>query len=50
MEKWDTYETLKLIRTWWEKLPHSFSITPIGKALAHANAQKYNKKVPDMDC
>lgn len=49
MEKWDTYETLNLIRTWWEKLPHSFVITPIGKALAHANAQRYNKNVPDMN-
>ena len=49
MEKWDTYETLNLIRTWWEKLPHSFVITPIGKALAHANAQRYNKNVPDIN-
>lgn len=49
MVKWDTYETLNLIRTWWEKLPHSFVVTPIGKALAHANAQRYNKNVPDMN-
>ena len=47
MEKWNTYETLNLIRTWWEKLPHSFVITPIGKALAHANAQRYNNDVPE---
>lgn len=49
MEKWDTYEILNLIRTWWEKLPHSFVVTPIGKALAHANAQRYNKNVPDIN-
>lgn len=49
MEKWDTHETLNLIRTWWEKIPHSFVVTPIGKALAHANARRYNKNVPDMN-
>lgn len=49
MEKWNTYETLNLIRTWWEELPHSFTITPIGKALAHANAQRYHNDVPDMN-
>lgn len=49
MEKWDTYETLRLIRIWWESIPHSFTITPIGKALAHANAQRYNNGVPDIN-
>ena len=49
MEKWNTYETLNLIRTWWEELPHSFTITPIGKALAHANAQRYNNDIPDIN-
>ena len=48
MEKWDTYESLNLIRTWWEAIPHSFMITPIGRALAHANAKRYNNNVPDM--
>lgn len=46
MEKWDSYDTLRLIRMWWEALPHSFTITPIGKVLAHANAQRYCSKVP----
>lgn len=49
MEKWDTYETLNLIRTWWEELPHSFAITPIGKALAYANAQRYNNDIPEIN-
>lgn len=49
MEKWDTYETLNLIRIWWEELPHSFTITPIGKALAHANAQRYSNYIPGMN-
>lgn len=49
MEKWDTYKPLRLIRIWWESIPHSFTITPIGKALAHANAQRYNNGVPDIN-
>lgn len=49
MEKWDSYNTLRLIRTWWEALPHSFRITPIGQVLAHANAQRYSKNVPDIN-
>ena len=48
MAKWNTYESLSLIRAWWEKIPHSFVITPIGRALAHANAKRYNNNVPDM--
>lgn len=48
MAKWNTYESLSLIRSWWEEIPHSFVITPIGRALAHANAKRYNNNVPDM--
>ena len=49
MKKWDSYETLKMVRVWWEALPHSFDITSVGKVLAHANAKRYNEKVPDLD-
>ena len=49
MQKWDTYDTLKSVRLWWEALPHSITITPIGKVLAHANAQRRNQKVPQLN-
>lgn len=49
IEKWDTYDTLRLIRIWWEEIPHSFTITPIGKVLAHANAQRYNPNIPNLN-
>lgn len=49
MEKWDSYKKLNLIRVWFEELPNSFIITPIGRVLAHANAQKYNDSIPNMD-
>jgi len=48
MQKWDSFEALKNIRLWWESLPHSVTITPIGKVLAHANAQRYNSMVPEI--
>lgn len=49
IQKWDTYDTLRLIRIWWEAIPHSFKITPIGKVLAHANAQRYNPNIPNIN-
>lgn len=49
MQKWDTFATLKSVRLWWEALPHSITITPIGKVLAHANAQRRNQKVPQLN-
>jgi hypothetical protein len=48
MQKWDTYESLKTVHLWWDELPHSITITPTGKVLAHANAQRYSKQIPDM--
>ncbi len=48
MQKWDTFENLKKVRLWWETLPHSMIITPIGKVLAHANAQRHSETVPQM--
>ena len=48
MQKWDTYKALQTVHAWWDNIPHSFTITPIGKVLAHANAQRYNKSVPDF--
>ena len=49
MQKWDAFATLKSVRLWWESLSHSITITPIGKVLAHANAQRRNQKVPQLN-
>ena len=43
---WNQYDNLKRIETWWNSFPTSFTITPIGEVLAHANAQRCNKDVP----
>ena len=42
---WDSHEYLVKVSNWWDALPHSITITPIGTVLAHANAQRYNKEI-----
>lgn len=49
MEKWDSFDALRSVRIWYETIPYSFSITPIGKVLAHANAMRYNKEIPPIN-
>ena len=48
MEVWDHYDTLLRIRKWWDSIPGSFSITQIGRVLAHTNAKRCTPEVPDM--
>lgn len=49
MKKWDTFNSLKEIKAWWNALPYSFDITAVGKVLAHANAKRYNNTIPDLN-
>lgn len=49
IEKWDSYHFLNLVRIWFEAIPHSFIITPIGDVLAHSNAQRYNPQIPSLN-
>lgn len=37
------------IKNWIDKIPMSFNTTPIGRVLAHANAQRCNKKFPPLN-
>ena len=48
MAKWDSFDTLRQVHMWWEDIPRNFIITPIGKVLAYANAQRYEKNIPDI--
>lgn len=45
---WDTYESLKKIRIWWEEIPCSFEITRVGTVLAHTNAKRCDPTLPDL--
>lgn len=47
-EKWDSFDILRRVEDWWDHIPYSFSITPIGKVLAHANAQRYDRGIPNI--
>jgi hypothetical protein len=46
---WDKYESLKKLRNWWDSIPEAFSITAVGRVLAHANAQRCDPTLPALD-
>lgn len=46
---WDSFGVLREVKNWWNNIPIAVSITPIGKSLAHANAQKYFSNLPEFD-
>ena len=45
---WDSFETLKKLHIWWNDIPYSFSITQVGTILAHTNAKRCDKGLPDL--
>ncbi|MEE1226484.1 MAG: LPO_1073/Vpar_1526 family protein [Bacteroidales bacterium] len=49
ISEWDKRSNLASLRKWLEKIPHSFSITSVGKVLAHANAQRCDSKLPPLN-
>lgn len=49
MNEWEKRPNLKIIRKWWDNLPTSFTITAVGKVLAHSNAQRCDKSLPPLD-
>lgn len=48
MDMWDSFEALKTVRIWWENISRGFSITSVGKVLAHTNAKRCDKGLPDL--
>jgi len=46
---WDTYTSLKKLRNWWDSIPGSFTLTAVGRVLAHANAQRCCPTLPALD-
>lgn len=48
MDMWDSFESLRTVRVWWEDISRGFSITSVGKVLAHTNAKRCDKRVPDL--
>ena len=46
--QWDSYETLKKVRVWFENLSAYFSINTTGKALAQTYAKRCYQDFPDL--
>lgn len=50
MTEWDKRPNLKILREWWDNLPSLLiEITSVGKALAHANAQRCDNNLPSLN-
>lgn len=46
----DKYDSLKKLRNWWDySISRAFTITSVGKVLAHANAQRYYPTISAPD-
>lgn len=44
-----SYNSIKDISTWWNDFNTSFTLTSIGRVIAHANAQRIDNTLPNMD-
>jgi hypothetical protein len=49
IKQWDLRENLRKLKEWWREIPKSFSITSIGRVLAHANAQRCDSNLPPLN-
>ena len=49
MSEWDRRPSLKKLREWWDQIPTVFTITSVGKVLAHSNAQRCDNSLPPLD-
>lgn len=49
MNEWMKRPNLNKLKCWWDKLPYAFSITSVGRVLAHANAQRCDKTLPPLN-
>lgn len=47
--KLDQYSYIKQVKDWWNAISVHFSVTAVGKVLAHANAKRCDEKIPDLD-
>lgn len=48
MRMWDSYETLRKIREWFDRIPRYFIVNSVGRALAQTNAKRCDTEFPDL--
>lgn len=49
MKEWDGRPNLKKLKEWWDNIAISFTVTSVGRVLAHSNAQRCDKNLPPLD-
>lgn len=49
MIEWNKRPNLKILREWWDNISTGFTVTSVGKVLAHSNAQRCDKELPALD-
>ena len=49
MNMWNSYDNLRVLQEWWNSLPRAFELTCVGSVLAHANAQRGDPTIPNLD-
>lgn len=47
--EWGKRESLRKLRAWWDGISGGITITSVGKVLAHANAQRCDQSIPDLN-
>ncbi len=48
MREWDSYPSLRRLHVWWDSLTIAFEITHVGTVLAHTNARRCDKTIPEL--
>lgn len=48
VEIWDSYDSLRKIRVWWNAIPAGLELTSVGRALAITNAKRLVPTLPDV--
>ncbi len=44
-----SHKNLLELDKWWKSIPHNFSLTAVGKVIAHANAQRLDSSIPPLE-
>lgn len=45
---WDSNDSLKKVRDWWDKIPYAFEVSYLGRVLAQTNAKRVFPEAPDL--
>ena len=49
IKKIKNYKNIAIVRQWWNSIPHSITVTSVGRVLAHSYAKKCDHTLPDIN-